>query len=196
MMLFAMGAVWLALGQREAAGGAALAAAAGIKALSPALLVPFFVVGAQRRGRAALGLLAGGVGVVVVSLLAFGTGVVGVFDAWAMQGGKISSHNFPNAIGWYLGLGGVTPAVRVVAATVLVVALGVLFVAAWRRRLDLVTTMAWTTLALLVTTTWLMHWYLVWLLPLAALGRSPTVRWAALLLPLVMVPLGFPPVPK
>nr|MBA2429364.1 hypothetical protein [Thermoleophilaceae bacterium] len=119
-----------------------------------------------------------------------------LLSAWATQGEKVSTHNFPNAIGWYLGLGGVTSAVRVVAASTLAVSLVVLVVLTWRRRLDLPTAMGWATLALLVTTTWLMHWYLVWLLPLAALTRGSTLRWAALLLPAVMVVLGLPPVPK
>ena len=196
MMAFLMGAVYLALGGREATGGAALVGAAAVKALSPALLLPFFVVACRHRARALVGVLAGGCAVLAVSLLAFGDEVFGLLSAWATQGEKVSTHNFPNAIGWYLGLGGVTSAVRVVAASTLAVSLVVLVVLTWRRRLDLPTAMGWATLALLVTTTWLMHWYLVWLLPLAALTRGSTLRWAALLLPAVMVVLGLPPVPK
>ncbi len=196
MMAFLMGAVYLALGGREATGGAALVGAAAVKALSPALLLPFFVVACRHRARALVGVLAGGCTIMAVSLLAFGDEVFGLLSAWATQGEKVSTHNFPNAIGWYLGLGGVTSAVRVVAASTLAVSLVVLVVLTWRRRLDLPTAMGWATLALLVTTTWLMHWYLVWLLPLAALTRGSTLRWAALLLPAVMVVLGLPPVPK
>jgi alpha-1,6-mannosyltransferase len=196
MMLLAMGAVALVLAGREASGGAMVVGAAAVKALSAGLLMPFMVLGARDRLRALLGVAAGACLIGGISLLAFGHGLRGLLGAWAMQSEKVSTHNFPNAIGWYLGLGGVSTEVRVAAGAALVLSILALLWVTWTRRLDWVTAMAWATLALLVTTTWLMHWYLVWLLPLAAIGRSSAVRWAALLLPLAMVVLGLPPVPK
>jgi len=89
-----------------------------------------------------------------------------------------------------------TAGVRAVAAAALVGSLATLLVQVRRGRLDWVTAAGWGMLALLLTTTWLMHWYLVWLLPLAALGRSRSLKLAALLLPAVMVVTGLPPVPK
>jgi Glycosyltransferase family 87 len=194
MMLFALTAVFLVLVSHERLGGTALAGAMAVKA-SAGLLVPFLVLGARRRRRALAGVLAGVVALGVMTLLVFGEGVTGLLGAWAMQSQKISSHNVPNGLGWFFGLGGVTPGVRAVAGAVLVGSLGLLVVYVWRGG-DWLTAMGWATLALLVTTTWLMHWYLVWLLPLAALGRHRSLRFIALVFPAVMVLTGLPPVPK
>jgi hypothetical protein len=68
--------------------------------------------------------------------------------------------------------------VRWVATAAFVALLsGVLWRAA--RGMPCVEGVGWATLALLLTTTWLMPYYLVWLMPLAALG-SPRLRTAAL----------------
>ncbi len=50
---------------------------------------------------------------------------------------------------------------------------------AWRGA-DWLTCAGWATLALLLTMTFLMPWYIVWLLPLAALGESGGLRRATL----------------
>jgi len=51
----------------------------------------------------------------------------------------------------------------------------------------------WATLALLATTTWLLPWYLVWFLPLAALARRPHQRIAALALTALVLAFQLPP---
>lgn len=51
----------------------------------------------------------------------------------------------------------------------------------------------WATLVLLVTTTWLLPWYLVWFLPLAALASRPHQRIAALLLTALVLAFQLPP---
>ncbi len=56
-----------------------------------------------------------------------------------------------------------------------------MLVRAWRGA-DWITAAGWTTFALLVTTTWLWPWYIVWLLPLAALADDRRLRVATLLL--------------
>lgn len=196
MMALAMLAAFLVLDRREALGGGALVAAIAVKA-SAGLLLPFVVLGAARRRRLAAGLALGAALVIGATLVAFGIeGAQGMLGALGSQSEKISSHNLPNGLGWALGSGGVTAGVRAVAAAALVGSLATLLVQVRRGRLDWVTAAGWGMLALLLTTTWLMHWYLVWLLPLAALGRSRSLKLAALLLPAVMVVTGLPPVPK
>ena len=49
-----------------------------------------------------------------------------------------------------------------------------------RRGADWVTAAGWATLALLLSTTWLLPWYGAWLMPLAGLSDSPWLRRAAL----------------
>jgi hypothetical protein len=196
MMALAMLAAFFVLGRREALGGGTLVAAIAVKA-SAGLLLPFVVLGAVRGRRVLVGAAVAGAAVIGASLLAFGIeGAQGMLGALETQSEKISSHNVPNGLGWALGFGGVTAGVRAVAAAVLVGSLATLLVQVRRERLDWVTAAGWGMLALLVTTTWLMHWYLVWLLPLAALGRSRPLKLAALVLPAVMVVTGLPPVPK
>jgi hypothetical protein len=48
-----------------------------------------------------------------------------------------------------------------------------------RRVTEWITGAGWATLALLVTTAWLLPWYGAWLMPLAALSRSWLLRLAA-----------------
>ena len=52
---------------------------------------------------------------------------------------------------------------------------------------------AWASLAMIVTTTWLLPWYLVWFLPLAALARAPYQRLAGLALTALVIGLLLPP---
>jgi cytochrome c biogenesis protein CcdA len=61
--------------------------------------------------------------------------------------------------------------VRVAALLLYAAALVLLLVRTWRGH-DWVQAAAWATLGLLLATAWLLPWYLIWLLPLAAISRS------------------------
>ncbi|MGH2875206.1 MAG: hypothetical protein ACRDLV_03025, partial [Solirubrobacteraceae bacterium] len=50
----------------------------------------------------------------------------------------------------------------------------------------------WATLALIASLGWVMPWYVIWLLPLAALGSSVALRRAGVLLTIYLV-LAFLP---
>ncbi len=64
------------------------------------------------------------------------------------------------------------------------------------RGADWRTTAGWATLALVLCTAWLLPWYAIWPLPLAALSRSRTLRVATLVFCayalLVHLPLAAP----
>ena len=81
----------------------------------------------------------------------------------------------PNIVGLLLGVGGGTPAVLRIGSIAVVVVIAVLI----RRRTDWLSGAGWSTLALLCSLAWLVPWYVVWLLPLAALGTSMRLRRAA-----------------
>jgi hypothetical protein len=66
-----------------------------------------------------------------------------------------------------------------ISTVLLLGAFAVLVVRAWRGA-EPITSAAWATVALLLATTWLMAWYVVWILPLAALTRTRGPRVAAL----------------
>ena len=171
---------------REGLGGVLAACAAGVKA-SAGLLLPLLVLGVRDRGRAMVGVAAGlalGVG---VGLGALGPrGLAGYPAALAEQAGFVSSNSLVDLAGVWLGLGGATAGLRLAAALVLLAGMVVLAVRAGRSRsrLDreakLVAAWGWATLLTLVTATWLMVWYVVLLLPFAALAPSRRLRAATL----------------
>jgi hypothetical protein len=77
-----------------------------------------------------------------------------------------------------LGSDGLSEGVRVAFAVGFgAVAIGLLV---WvRRGADWVTAAGWATLALLLSTTWLLPWYGAWLMPLAGLSSDRRLRLAA-----------------
>jgi hypothetical protein len=50
----------------------------------------------------------------------------------------------------------------------------------------------WATLAILVASAWLVPWYVLWLLPLAALANDRRLWWATLALCAWMLPIAIP----
>jgi hypothetical protein len=74
-----------------------------------------------------------------------------------------------------------------VASIVFVVALVYLLVRAWRRPRDWLECAGWATVALMACTSWLLAWYIVWLVPLAALARTRWLHAAAVAATLFVV---------
>src|SRR4051812_17249764 len=166
------GGVWLAIAGRDRLGGAALAAAAGLK-VSAGVMLPFLVAGARgRRREPVLGALGAGAAALVVTLAVFGTGAGGMLRAQVDQQNLVATASVPNQLGRLLGLGGTTNGIRVLALALFVAALAALLVNTWRGRLGWIAAGGFATLALLATSAWLMAWYATWVLPLAALGRD------------------------
>lgn len=177
VMAVAMTGVVVILRERPNRGAAILVAAAGIKA-SAGLLAPF-ALAAGRPGKAPLvGVLAAVAAVAVVGAIAFGgaaINIVGVIDA---QQGMTSSASVPRQLGILFGFGGLTAGFRIVAAAALAAVVATMLVRTHRGG-DWLDAAGWSTLALLLATAWLLPWYVVWLLPLAAIARSVRLRFAA-----------------
>ncbi len=72
------------------------------------------------------------------------------------------------------------PAALAAALAALLADLAVTLRATWRGTLTWFAAAGWATAALLVTSAWLLPWYLVWLLPLAALSGDRRLKAAAL----------------
>jgi hypothetical protein len=160
---------WLELGA-----GVALSAAVAIKA-SAAILVPVMIFGAPRRARFAIG--------VALGLLVFGAATVVAFGFnlpdLAQQDSLVVQAGIPNLIGYVAGAGGDTAGLHHVFTGVLIA--GVIGATLWAAR-----TRRWITasgsavLVLLMTLSWMLPSYILWLLPFAALARARWLRLTSL----------------
>jgi hypothetical protein len=93
----------------------------------------------------------------------------------------VISVSLPNLLGLALGQGGETDTMRTLLSVALVGSVFTSGFLAWRWR-DSLTASGWATIALLVTLAWVLPWYILWVLPMAALSRSRKLRVATLAL--------------
>jgi hypothetical protein len=160
--------------------GMAFVTASAIKA-SGAVLIPVVLAALLRAPRrfvqVSLGMLLAGALVAAASLLAFGLHVPDL----STQSRLVTDVSVPNLLGLALGSGGETETLRALLSGVLVLTVALCCVYAWRRR-DAITASGWVTVALLVTLGWVLPWYVLWVLPLAALSGSRRLRTTALVL--------------
>jgi Glycosyltransferase family 87 len=165
--------------------GAAFVAAVAIKA-SAGILLPVVLAALLHRRRdlvqVVLGMLIGAVVFGLASLIAFGPH----FPDLATQGRLVTVTSLPNLLGLALGAGGETTAMRVLLSVVLIAAVAACSLLAYRRR-ESITAAGWASVALLVTLSWVLPWYVLWVLPLAALSGSRHLRTAALLIGVYMI---------
>jgi alpha-1,6-mannosyltransferase len=174
MLVPSTAAIALLLERRDRASGAALAVAVAIK-FTAIVLLPFLLIAARppaRRLRLLEGMMLAAVPLVVMSVTLFGLQTPNLAD----QHGVVTGFSVPNLLGLALGFGGSTTGLLRVANLLLVVLVLMLL----RRPREWIAGAGWATLALVASVAWLMPWYLVWVLPLAALGRSPALRRATL----------------
>jgi hypothetical protein len=188
-MVLLLGGALLIARRRELSGGAALACAAAIK-LSAGLAIPILWAASQRRWRTAIGVAVGGVAMLVMVRLAFG----GHLPDDATQQKLVASLSLPNLVGLAAGQGGLSAQVRGELDVVLVlVSLG-LILWTWRTR-EWLTACAWAMVLLIVTLGWAMPWYVLWVLPFAAVGRRAGPRAAAIALTVFLLAVWVPATP-
>jgi len=197
ILLALSGALALTAGAspRYRSAAATLVAGVGVK-VSAGLALPFMLLGAprwrDRRGAlegAALGLVVLG----AIGLIGFGSHALGFLSAVGEQQQLVAVHSIPAETARLFGLAGTPEWWRNVFAALFV---AVLVLALWRtaRGADWRVAAGWTTLALLLSTAWLLPWYAIWALPLAAVGGDRRLRAATLLFcayaVLIHLPLG------
>jgi alpha-1,6-mannosyltransferase len=174
MLLAMMGAVSLALARpssrgREGAAAAVIVAGALVKATVAALL-PFMVISRRRLAPIAGAFAALGVGA-LIGYAAFGVHGIDVVAALNRDAAFVSTDSFANEIAHLFGKPGVFPIDHdLLKAGLVVIVLHLL----WRtwRGYDWIAASGWTLLAISVTSTWLLAWYILWPLPLAVLTRD------------------------
>jgi Glycosyltransferase family 87 len=177
MLLLMMAAVSLALAGRDAAAATTVVAGALVKATVAALL-PFMV--AARRSWAQL---AGATGALVlgaaVAYAFFGVHGIDVIAALNRDAALVSTDSFPNEIAHLFGKPGVFPVDHDLLKAALVLVVGYLLWRTWRGY-DWVAAAGWTLLAIALTSTWLLAWYILWPLPLAVVTGDRRLLLATL----------------
>ncbi|HXR14320.1 MAG TPA: hypothetical protein VN740_06630 [Solirubrobacteraceae bacterium] len=154
----------------EIGAGVALIGAVAIKA-SCAVLIPVLLAGAPRRARVAAGMLIGLAATAAATYVAFGVNLPNV----SQQGQLVVPDGIPNLTGLALGFGGATHEMRLLLQLLLAAVIVGSTIWAWRTR-RWRSGCGWVTLALVLALTWTLPWYIVWLLPFAALARPRALR--------------------
>lgn len=181
MLVPSTAAIALLLARRDRAAGAVLMIAVAVK-FTAILLLPFLLVAAftsRRRLAILTGAGLAAVPLVALSVVLFGLSIPNL----SQQSTLLTGLSIPNIAGLVIGIGGGTPALLRVANVALVLAVFLLL----RRRHDWLSGAGWSTFALIASLAWLVPWYVIWLLPLAALGTSIRLRRAALALTVFLV---------
>jgi hypothetical protein len=204
MLLATVGVAALVV-RRDYSAGASLVASAAIKS-SSLFVAPFAFVEAVRprwprpaqasaaslpsatarsaRGRSTvLGLVAGALAAALAiglaGYLAFGWEWLHAFGLAGENQGRTSHMSIPVTFARLTGVD--EGAVRVTALALFGVAVVWLLVKTWRG-FDWIRAAAWAGTGLLLATSWLLPWYLVWPLPLAAVARDRALAFVLLAL--------------
>jgi hypothetical protein len=164
----------------DAAAGAAFVVATGLKA-SAGILIPIVLASLVRSPRRLFAVLAG----TAAAALLVGAAAVTAFGAHfpdlSLQGSLVTDLSAPNLLGLALGQGGETDMLHHFLTGALVCAVIACCVSAWRRREPLLAS-GWAMVAVLLTLSWVLPWYVLWILPIAALAGSRSLRSAALVM--------------
>ena len=187
-MLLAMLAVAAMLSGRELAAGAGFVVAAAVKA-SSLVLAPFALVasgrsepasGRKRRiGLLLAGAAAGALAIAAGAYLAFGWDWTGALGLAGENQDRTSHMSIPITFARLTSLD--PDPVRAAALLLYGAAVVYLLVRTWRGY-DWVRAAAWASFGLLLATAWLLPWYLIWVLPLAAISRDRPLQLLTLAL--------------
>jgi alpha-1,6-mannosyltransferase len=209
-VLLTMAGVALWLGGREAGGVVVATVAAGVKA-SAGLVVPFLVVarrpvaGVDQAPRdrprvvsLAVAAIAASIAVALVGIVAFGFHALDAFSLISDNQGRTSRFSLPHKTAQLIAavLPGDTLDYRGTVRALFAVAFAAVFLwllwRAWRGAMNALDAIGWANLAVLVASAWLVPWYILWLLPFAALSRDRRLHLATLALTAWMLPIGVP----
>ena len=182
-------AIALALRGRESAAAAGAVAAAAIK-LTFGLALPFVVAAGRRRGAAVRGATLAASGIAVPTLLLFGPHIADQLRRIVTDGRFDIAFSGPDRLAVALGTRIDTYLRGFCVAGAGLVAL-IMIARAWRGH-DPSAAAGWAFLALLVSIASLAPWYLVWLLPLAAVARNRALQGVAMVATLYLVAVHLP----
>jgi hypothetical protein len=173
-MLLSMLAVGAVLAGRQLSAGAALVAAAAVK-LPAALLAPFALLGLRDEGAGRL-LVGAGAASALIAVAAWSAFEWHWLEAFSLAGenqGRTSHMSVPITAARLTSLD--PEPVRIAALLLFAGLFGCLLAWTWCGG-DWVRAAGWASLALLLATSWLLPWYLIWSLPLAAISRDRALQ--------------------
>ncbi len=199
VLLWMSGVAALLACRAPLAGG--LTALSGAVKVSAAVLGPFMLIGTRRRVALMAGAGAGALLAVTVALVAFGDSALEAFALLGDNQERTSRWSIPqrtaDAVAGITGgsASEIVDYTRTVLGLVLIVAVVLLLRTAWRRRAQpggWIAPAGWATLGVLLATAWLVPWYAIWLLPLAALGADRRLLLASIVLCAYMMVIAVP----
>jgi Glycosyltransferase family 87 len=170
MLAPSMGAIALLLARRDRLAGAALMVAIAVK-FTAVLLLPFLLLAVRdrpRQLRVLLGAVLAAIPLAVLTFALFGVSLPNL----QQQSSLLTDFSIPNVVGLLLYVGGGTPLLLKIFTVAVVVVVAYEFFG----KREWLNGAGWSTLALIASLAWLVPWYIVWLLPLAALGTSVRLR--------------------
>jgi hypothetical protein len=187
MLAPSMGAIALVLARRDRSAGAVLMVAIAVK-FTAVLLLPFLLLAVRdrpRQLRVLVGAVVAAIPLAVLSIALFGLSLPNL----QQQSSLLTDFSIPNVVGLLLHVGGGTSLLLKIFTVAVVIVVAYEFFG----RRDWLNGAGWSTLALIASLAWLVPWYIVWLLPLAALGTSVRLRRISIALTVFLL-LAFVPV--
>jgi hypothetical protein len=176
MLAALMAGVYLMLAHRERAGAGAIVAGAAIK-LTAGVFLPFALAGAggprtrPRRRDVLIGSAIAGVCAAAFALIMFGSGALHMFATVQSAQSRGDWHSIPGSIAAAFGsqAGHVT---GICLAAVFALIFIALLRRVWRGQLDWIDGAGWAAVALILTASSLLPWYVAWLVPFGALASD------------------------
>jgi hypothetical protein len=189
-MLIVMAGVALALsradGSREAAGGFVSALAVGVKA-SAAVPLVFMLAAAREKWKMLAAMVAAGLLALATALFAFGSDAIGGLNLISSNQNRSSRWSLPHkTVDLLRTLFGdidrhdATNAVRLVFVVILAAVVIWLLWRSWKKPETWLANAGWATLGVLLASAWLVPWYVLWLLPFAAVSKSRNLTIATI----------------
>ncbi|MGH2939832.1 MAG: polyprenol phosphomannose-dependent alpha 1,6 mannosyltransferase MptB [Solirubrobacterales bacterium] len=188
MLAIMVGGLYVLLQRRDLSSGALMVTATAVK-LTAGLLLPFALMaerGAGRRPGARRSLLLGATAataaILVLAYTFFGSGplqMLGTLHGIQGEGGAQSVVGFPLTA---IGLPGLIAPAGTALTVVFLLVFGWLLRRVWIGKLDWIAGAGWATVCLLLTTGFLVPWYVAWLIPLAALSGDRRLLAASIAL--------------
>lgn len=198
VMLLVFGGIALALNERTRLGGFVATLAAGVKA-SALVALPFMLAAAREKPRMLTGMAAAAMIAPLTTLAVFGPDALNGLNLISSNQDRTSRYSLPqvtvDALGRVFGSldhAAATNIVRGLYVLILAAAVAALLWRSWRYPDTWMANAGWATLGVLLASAWLVPWYLLWLLPFAAVARSRALTVASIALAAYTMVIAIP----